>query len=87
VALIVVGVIGTIALVSAAFEPLLAALLGAGRPADKIVPAMATRVIAALPFALGGWWFHARSLRREATADVDADRPGGRGGWSTLRSA
>ncbi len=74
-ALIVVGVTGTIALVSAALEPLLAALLGMGRPPDQIVPAMATGAIAALPFALG-WWFHARSLRREATVEVDADRPG-----------
>jgi hypothetical protein len=75
VALIVVGVTGTIALVSAALEPVLAALLGVGRPPDQIVPAMATGAIAALPFALA-WWFHARSLRREATVDVDADRPG-----------
>jgi hypothetical protein len=76
VALIVVGVTGTIALVSAALEPALAALLGAGRPPDQIVPAMATGAIAALPFALGGWWLHARTLRREATVEVDADRPG-----------
>jgi hypothetical protein len=75
VALIVVGVTGTIALVSAALEPVLAALLGVGRPPDQIVPAMATGAIAALPFALA-WWFHARTLRREATVDVDADRPG-----------
>ena len=76
VALIVVGVTGTIALVSAALEPALAALLGAGRPPDQIVPAMATGAIAALPFALGGWLLHARTLRREATVEVDADRPG-----------
>ena len=75
VALIVVGVAGTIALVSATAEPLLATLLGAGRSPDQIVPAMATGAIAALPFAVGGWWFHARRLRREATAEVDADRP------------
>ncbi|MEK6190825.1 MAG: DUF5671 domain-containing protein [Chloroflexota bacterium] len=75
VALIVVGVTGTIALVSAALEPLLAAPLGVGRPPDQILPAMATGAIASLPFALA-WWFHARTLRREATVDVDADRPG-----------
>ncbi|HEX9738909.1 MAG TPA: DUF5671 domain-containing protein [Candidatus Limnocylindria bacterium] len=76
VALIVVGVTGTIALASAALEPVLAALLGAGRPPDQIVPAMATGAIAALPFAFGGWWFHARSLRGESTVEVDPDRPG-----------
>lgn len=76
VALIVVGVTGTIALVSAALEPVLAALLGMGRPPDQIVPAMATGAIAALPFAFGGWWLHARTLRREATVEVDPDRPG-----------
>jgi hypothetical protein len=75
VALIVVGVTGTIALVSAALEPVLAALLGVGRPPDQIVPAMATGAIAALPFALA-WWFHARSLGGESTVEVDADRPG-----------
>jgi len=75
VALIVVGVTGTIAFVSAALEPLLAALPGAGRPTEQIVPAVVTGAIAAMPFALA-WWFHARSLRREATVEVDADRPG-----------
>ena len=76
VALIVVGVTGTIALASAALEPVLAALLGVGRPPDQILPAMATGAIAALPFAFGGWWLHARTLRREATVEVDPDRPG-----------
>jgi len=76
VGLIVVGVTGTIALASAALEPVLAALLGVGRPPDQILPAMATGAIAALPFAFGGWWLHARTLRGEATVEVDPDRPG-----------
>jgi hypothetical protein len=37
---------------------------------------MATGAIAALPFAFGGWLLHARTLRREATVEVDPDRPG-----------
>jgi len=74
VALIVIGVTGTIALMSAAIQPVLEALsVGVD---SRTVPAMATGAIAALPFALGGWWFHARSLRREATVDVDPVRPG-----------
>jgi hypothetical protein len=74
VSLIVIGVGGTVALVAQGIQPLLVAALGSTSGPDLLATAVIGPLLAAVPFAVIGWWFHVRALRREATSEPSAER-------------
>ncbi len=75
VAVIVVGVAGTVAMLSLAIQPAVVAWLGTSSGGGALAPAVLGPLSSAVTFLVLGWWFHARALRREARDEPNPDRP------------